>query len=187
MQRVYKLLLLLVVGITVTVVADTEEEKTYTEKEALRQEQVHDALNTVKEDQLLSILYLTPEEENEFLGIYRKLEDMRLKYRKEKIEIIGELQEELAAGDIASVATILNDLESNEDAAETSLKNLRSEMRALLRDEQYAKFVVFETNFEKKLMRLVMENRAMEPEKAFDEGTSTVGAGAPASEATEKE
>jgi hypothetical protein len=187
MSRVYKLLLLLVVGITVTVVADTEEEKGFTEKEALRQEQVHDALNTVKEDQLLSILYLTPEEENEFLGIYHKLEDMRLKYRKEKIEIIGELQEELAAGDIASVAVVLNNLESNEDAAEAGLKNLRSEMRALLRDEQYAKFVVFETNFEKKLMRLVMENRAIEPEKAFDEGTPALGVGAPAGETTEKE
>jgi hypothetical protein len=187
MPRVYKLLLLLVVGITATVVADTEEEKAFTEKEALRQEQVHDALNTVKEDQLLSILYLTPEEENEFLGIYHKLEDMRIKYRKEKIEIIGELQEKLAAGDIASVAVVLNNLESNEDAAEAGLKSLRSEMRALLRDEQYAKFVVFETNFEKKLMRLVMENRAIEPEEAFDEGKPFLGAGAPAGEATEKE
>lgn len=187
MPKVYKLLLLLVVGVTVTVVADTEEEETFTEKEALRQEQVHDALNTVKENQLLNILYLTSEEEDEFLGIYRKLEDMRLKYRKEKIEIIGELQEELAAGNIASVAAVLNNLESNDDAAVAGLKNLRSEMRALLRDEQYAKFVVFETNFEKKLMRLVMENRPTELGDVYEEGKLPLGSSAPASEAEEKE
>lgn len=186
MHKVYKILSIFIMLVAATVVADTEDEEVFAAKEAYRQEQVHDALNTVKENQLLNILYLTPEEEDEFLDIYRKLEDMRLKYRKEKIEIIGGLQEDLAVGDIAAVAGMLNNLEANDDAGANDVKNLRSEMRSLLQDEQYGKFVVFEANFEKKLMRLVIDNRPAELNEAYEEGNLPAGAGTPACEAADK-
>jgi hypothetical protein len=186
MLKVYKILIISTMLVAATVVADTDDEDAFTAKEAYRQEQVHDALNTVKENQLLNILYLTPEEEDEFLDIYRKLEDMRLEYRKEKIEIIGRLQENLAVGDIAAVAGMLDSLEAKDDAGANDSKNLRSEMRTLLQDEQYGKFIVFEANFEKKLMRLVMDNRPAELEEAYKEGDHPAGAGAPASEAAEE-
>jgi hypothetical protein len=185
MEKVYKVILVSIMLAAATVVADTEDEEVFTTKEAYRQEQVHDALNTVKENQLLDILYLTPEEEGEFLDIYRKLEDIRLDYRKKKIEIIGRLQEGLAEGDIAAVAGTLDSLEANDDAGADDAKNLRSEMRNLLQDEQYGKFVVFEANFEKKLMRLVMDNRPAELEEAYEEGDFPAG-GAPAGEAAER-
>jgi|GEM_PF-2032563 len=185
MQKVYKIILVSVMVAAATVVADTEDEEVFAAKEAYRQEQVHDALNSVKENQLLDILYLTPEEEGQFLDIYRKLEDLRLKYRKEKIEIIGELQENLGDGDIAAVAGTLDNLEANDDAGTNDAKSLRSEMRNLLQDEQYGKFVVFEANFEKKLMRLVMDNRPAELEEACEEGEFPAG-GAPAGEAAER-
>jgi len=187
MGKVFKILLIPIISAAVTVVADTDDDEVFAAKEAYRQEKVHDALNTVKENQLLNILYLTPEEEDDFLDIYRKLEDLRLKYRKEKIEIIGRLQEDLAVGDIAAVAGTLDTLEENDDEGANDAKNLRSEMRALLRDEQYGKFVVFEVNFEKKLMRLVMDNRPAELEEAYTEGILPAGAGeAPAGEAADK-
>ena len=186
MLKVYKILLISTILAAATVVADTDGEVALTAKEAYRQERVYDALNTVKENQLLNILYLTPEEEDEFLDIYRKLEDMRLKYRKEKIEIIGGLQEDLAVGDIGAVASMLDSLEANDDAGANDAKNLRSEMRSLLLDEQYGKFVVFEVNFEKKLMRLVMDNRPAGLNEAYEEGNLPVGAGAPAGEASDK-
>lgn len=182
MRKVYKIILISVMLVAATVVADTDDEEVYAAKEAYRQEQVHDALNTVKENQLLDILYLTPDEEGEFLDIYRELEDLRLEYRKEKIAIIDELQENLAVGDIAAVAGTLNTLEENDDAGASDVKNLRSEMRELLQDEQYGKFIVFEANFEKKLMRLVMDNRPGELEEVYEEGGFPAG-GAPASEA----
>jgi hypothetical protein len=185
MQKVYRIILVSIMLAAATVVADTEEEEVFAAKEAYRQEQVHDALNTVKENELLDILYLTPDEEGQFLDIYRKLEDLRLKYRKEKIEIIGELQDNLADGDIAAVASTLDNLEANNDAGTDNAKNLRSEMRNLLQDEQYGKFVVFEANFEKKLMRLVMDNRPAELEETYEEGALPAG-GAPAGEAADK-
>jgi Spy/CpxP family protein refolding chaperone len=187
MSKVYKTLLMFMVAAAVTVVADTDEEEAFAVEEVYRQEQVHDVLNTVKEDQLLDILFLTPEEEDQFLDIYRELEDMRLEYRKEKIGLISRLQKDLAAGDIAAVADLLDTLEANADEATTDVKNLRADMRGLLADEQYAKFVVFEANFEKKLMRLVMENRPAVLKKAYEEGESPAGAGAPATEAADKE
>lgn len=188
MPKVYKILLIITVSFTIVVLADNEDEEAFPENEVFRQEQVHYILNTVKETQLLNILYLTPEEEEQFLDAYRKLEDMRIKYRKEKIEIMGELQKDLAAGDVWAVSASLDSLEANDGNVAADIKNLRTQIRGLLQDEQYAKFVLFETNFEKKLRRLVMENRPADLKNAYLEGELPAGgADPPSTETTDRE
>lgn len=167
MPKVYLRLSVITLVFAALTVAETEDDKDSSKYDALRQAQVHEALNAVKENQLLDILLLTEDEEEEFLDAYRELEGIRLEHRKDRIEILGELQKDLSRADVAAVSKLLDDLEGNDEAAETDAKNLRARMRALLQDEQYAKFVLFEANFEKKLLRLVMENRPDDLKKGY--------------------
>ncbi len=119
--------------------------------------ELQEKLNVVKTIEVTDALDLTEEVEAEFVELYAELEQVRWDNHLRQMIMLQELRKELADGNDIGVTGILDEIER--DGAETSFKEIkyRTRIRCLIGDEEYAKLMLFETNFNRKVRDLIMK------------------------------
>jgi hypothetical protein len=127
-------------------------------------EAVRAAINELKQKKVVDVLELEDGEEQTFLGVYNRWEEVRWRYRERRDALMEELRLAVV-GDGAGppLGEILDDVDAVDAESRGSEERLRAEFRALLSDEQYAKLLLFEHNFNRKLRRLVQEQQRQAP------------------------
>ncbi len=131
-----------------------------------QQEQVRAAINAIKQNKIVAILELPADEEETFLVLYNEWEEVRWAHTQRRDVLLDELRTKMAdlrAG--RELMAILDDLDNADADSRTAEENLRADFRDVLSDEQYAKLLLFEDDFNRNLRRLVQEKqRAPEEE-----------------------
>ncbi|NIT37404.1 MAG: hypothetical protein GTN49_13060 [candidate division Zixibacteria bacterium] len=121
---------------------------------------VRAAINEIKQKKVVDVLELEEEAEETFLGVYNRWEEVRWRYRERRAALMEELHLALTGrGTGRAVPEILDDIDDVDAENRGSEERLRAEFRSLLSDEQYAKLLLFEHNFNLKLRRLVQERQ----------------------------
>ena len=133
-----------------------------------QEEQVRAAINAIKQNKIVSILELPADEEETFLALYNQWEEVRWEHQQQREVLMDELKTKMAdlrAG--RALAIILDDLDGADADSRAAEAKLRADFRGVLSDEQYAKLLLFEDNFNRNLRRLVQEKQRepSEPEK----------------------
>lgn len=127
-------------------------------------EAVRAAINEIKQKNVVDVLELENGEESTFLGVYNRWEEVRWRYRERRDALMEELRLALTGGNAGRpLGEILDDVDAVDAESRGSEERLRAEFRALLSDEQYAKLLLFEHNFNRKLRRLVQEQQRQAP------------------------
>jgi len=126
-------------------------------------------LNAVKPIEVTDALELTAEEESEFVELYEELDQVRWDNHLSQMLMLQELRKELADGNNDGINHILDEIE--QDGAETHFKEerLRTRIRCTIGDEEYAKLMLFETNFNRKVRDILMK-RNVSVEAATEAG-----------------
>lgn len=121
--------------------------------------ELQEKLNVVKTIEVTDALELTEEDEAEFVELYEELEQVRWDNHLRQMVMLQELRKELADGNDTGVTSILDEIER--DGAETNFREikLRTRIRCLISDEEYAKLMMFETNFNRKVRDLIMQRK----------------------------
>ena len=129
--------------------------------------ELQEKLNVVKTIEVTDALELTPEEESKFVGLYAELEQVRWNNHLRQMLMLQELRKELSDGSSEGITGILDEIER--DGAETNFKEvrLRTRIRCTIGDEEYAKLMLFETNFNRKVRDILMQ-RNIPAEAATD-------------------
>ncbi len=135
------------------------------ENEPSDRDAVRAAINEIKQKKVVDVLELEEEAEEAFLGVYNRWEEVRWRYRERRAALMEELRFALTGGGTGrAVSEILDDVDDVDAESRGSEERLRAEFRSLLSEEQYAKLLLFEHNFNLKLRRLVQERqRQAEP------------------------
>jgi len=127
-------------------------------------EAVRAAINEIKQKKVVDVLELEGGEEQTFLGVYNRWEEVRWRYRERRDALMEELRLALAGGGAGRMlGEILDDVDAVDAESRGSEERLRAEFRTLLSDDQYAKLLLFEHNFNRKLRRLVQEQQRQAP------------------------
>jgi hypothetical protein len=131
----------------------------YDSVQAKEKAELQEKLNVVKTIEVTDALDLTAEEEDEFVGLYGELEQVRWDNHLRQMIMLQELRKELADDNAPGVTGILDEIER--DGAETyfSEVKLRTRIRYLIGDEEYAKLMMFETNFNRKVRDIIMQGK----------------------------
>lgn len=140
--------------------AQQPPEETPPEREAVRA-----AINELKQKKVVDVLELEDGTEETFLGVYNRWEEIRWRYRDRRDALIEELRLVMAGSDGRPLPEILDDIDAVDAESRGSEDRLRSEFRSLLSEEQYAKLLLFEHNFNRTLRRLVQEQQRQAPDK----------------------
>ncbi len=132
----------------------------YDSAQAREKAELQEKLNIVKTIEVTDALNLAPEEEDEFVGLYGELEQIRWDNHLRQMIMLQELRKDLADNNSTGITDILDEIER--DGAETyfSEVKLRTRIRCLIGDEEYAKLMMFETNFNRKVRDLIMQRNA---------------------------
>lgn len=126
-------------------------------------EAVRAAINEIKQKKVVDVLELEDGEEETFLGVYNRWEEVRWRYRERRDALMEEVRLVMAGIDGRPLAEILDDVDAVDAESRGSEDRLRSEFRSLLSEEQYAKLLLFEHNFNRTLRRLVQEQQRPAP------------------------
>lgn len=131
----------------------------YDSAQAKDKAELQEKLNVVKTIEITDALELTDEEEDEFVGLYGELEQIRWDNHLRQMIMLQELRKELADGNSPGVTDILDEIER--DGAETyfSEVKLRTRIRCLIGDDNYARLMMFETNFDRKVRDIIMQRK----------------------------
>lgn len=130
------------------------------ENEPSDRDAVRAAINEIKQKKVVDVLELEEEAEEAFLGVYNRWEEVRWRYRERRAALMEELRLALTGrGTGRAVSEILDDVDDVDAESRGSEERLRAEFRSLLSEEQYAKLLLFEHNFNLKLRRLVQERQ----------------------------
>jgi len=127
-------------------------------------EAVRDAINEIKQKKVVDVLELADDEEQTFLDVYNRWEEVRWSYRERRDTLMEELRAALigtAAG--RPLPEVLDDVDAVDAESRGSEDRLRTEFRMLLSEEQYAKLLLFEHSFNRNLRRLVQERQLQAP------------------------
>ncbi|HUV86338.1 MAG TPA: hypothetical protein VMX79_04430 [bacterium] len=138
--------------------AQQPPEDTPPEREAVRA-----AINEIKQKNVVDVLELEDGEEETFLGVYNRWEEVRWRYRERRGALMEELRLAIAGSDARPVAEILDDVDAVDAESRGSEDRLRAEFRSLLSDDQYARLLLFEHNFNRTLRRFVQEQQRQPP------------------------
>jgi hypothetical protein len=132
----------------------------YDSPQAKEKAELQEKLNVVKTIEFTAALELTDEEEGKFVELYGELEQIRWDNHLRQMIMLQELRKELADGNNPGVTGILDEIER--DGAETHFNEvrLRIRIRCLIGDENYARLMMFETNFDRKVRDLIMQRNA---------------------------
>ena len=130
-------------------------------------EAVRAAINELKQKNVVDILELEDGTEEAFLGVYNRWEEVRWRYRDRRDALIEELRLFIGGGTGRPLPEILDDIDDVDAESRGSEDRLRSEFRSLLSEEQYAKLLLFEHNFNRTLRRLVQEQQRQAPDGAY--------------------
>ncbi len=126
-------------------------------------EAVRAAINAIKQEKVVDVLELEDGEEETFLGVYNRWEEVRWRYRERRDALMEEVRSAMAGFAGRPLAEILDDVDAVDAESRGSEDRLRSEFRSLLSEEQYAKLLLFEHNFNRTLRRLVQEQQRPAP------------------------
>jgi hypothetical protein len=126
-------------------------------------EAVRAAINEIKQKKVVDVLELEDGEEETFLGVYNRWEEVRWRYRERRDALMEEVRLVIAGIDGRPLPEILDDVDAVDAESRGSEDRLRSEFRSLLSEEQYAKLLLFEHNFNRTLRRLVQEQQRLAP------------------------
>lgn len=126
-------------------------------------EAVRAAINEIKQKKVVDVLELEDGEEETFLGVYTRWAEVRWRYRERRDALMEEVRLVMAGIDGRPLAEILDDVDATDAESRGSEDRLRSEFRSLLSEEQYAKLLLFEHNFNRTLRRLVQEQQRLAP------------------------
>lgn len=130
-------------------------------------EAVRAAINELKQKNVVDILELEDGTEETFLGVYNRWEEVRWRYGDRRDALIEELRLVMAGSDGRPLPEILDDVDGVDAESRGSEDRLRSEFRSLLSEEQYAKLLLFEHNFNRTLRRLVQEQQRQAPDEPY--------------------
>jgi len=125
---------------------------------------VRDAINEIKQKKVVDVLELADAEEQTFLDVYNRWEEVRWSYRERRDALMEELR--AALGETAPgrpLPEVLDDVDAVDAESRGSEDRLRNEFRMLLSEEQYAKLLLFEYSFNRNLRRLVQERQLEAP------------------------
>lgn len=132
-------------------------------------EAVRAAVNELKQKKVVDLLALEDGDEEAFLGVYNRWEEIRWAYRERRNLLLEELRAALTeAPDSRPLAEILDDVDAVDAESRGSEDRLRKEFRQLLSEEQYAKLLLFEYSFNLRLRRLVQEQQREAPAHAVE-------------------
>lgn len=140
--------------------AQQSPEENPPEREAVRA-----AINELKQKNVVDVLELEDGTEETFLGVYNRWEEVRWRYSDRRDALIEELRLVMAGSDGRPLPEILDDVDDVDAESRGSEDRLRSEFRSLLSEEQYAKLLLFEHNFNRTLRRLVQEQQRQAPDE----------------------
>ncbi len=126
-------------------------------------EAVRAAINEIKQKKVVDVLELEDGVEEAFLGVYNRWEEVRWRYRERRDALMEELRSALAGSEGRPLAEILDDVDAVDAESRGSEDRLRAEFRSFLSEEQYAKLLLFEHNFNRTLRRLVQEQQRQAP------------------------
>jgi len=130
-----------------------------TEREAVR-----DAINELKQEKVVDVLELGDDEEQNFLDVYNRWEEVRWTYRERRDALMEELRSALVeTDDLRPLPEVLDDVDAVDAESRGSEDRLRDEFRMILSEEQYAKLLLFEYSFNRNLRRLVQERQLEAP------------------------
>ena len=130
-------------------------------------EAVRAAINELKQKNVVDILELEDGTEETFLGVYNRWVEVRWRYSDRRDGLIEELRLVMAGSDGRPLPEILDDVDGVDAESRGSEDRLRSEFRSLLSEEQYAKLLLFEHNFNRTLRRLVQEQQRQAPDEPY--------------------
>jgi hypothetical protein len=122
-------------------------------------EAVRAAINELKQKNVVDVLELEDDTEEVFLSVYNRWEEVRWRYRDRRDALIEELRQVMGGEEGRPLPDILDDVDAVDAESRGSEDRLRSEFRSLLSEEQYAKLLLFEHNFNRTLRRLVQEQQ----------------------------
>lgn len=123
------------------------------------EERVRDALNQLKQNQLITVLELPDDDEATFLALYNHWDEVRWEFKRQRDELITELRAKVLRGEGRDLNAILADIDATDAASREKEAELRAQFRQILTDIQYAKLLIFEDSFSKNLRRLVQERQ----------------------------
>ena len=126
-------------------------------------EAVRAAINEIKQKKVVDVLELEDGVEEAFLGVYNRWEEVRWRYRERRDALMEEIRGALAGTEGRPLAEILDDVDAVDAESRGSEDRLRAEFRSFLSEEQYAKLLLFEHNFNRTLRRLVQEQQRQAP------------------------
>jgi hypothetical protein len=125
---------------------------------------VRDAINEIKQKKVVDVLELADDEEQTFLDVYNRWEEIRWTYRERRDVLMEELRAAFAGTDDGRpLPEVLDDVDAVDAESRGSEDRLRNEFRILLSEEQYAKLLLFEYSFNRNLRRLVQERQLEAP------------------------
>jgi hypothetical protein len=125
---------------------------------------VRDAINEIKQKKVVDVLELADDEEQTFLDVYNRWEEVRWTYRERRDVLMEELRAAFTATDDSRpLPDVLDDVDAVDAESRGSEDRLRNEFRTLLSEEQYAKLLLFEDSFNRNLRRLVQERQLEAP------------------------
>lgn len=125
---------------------------------------VRDAINELKQKKVVDVLELADDEEQTFLDVYNRWEEVRWTYRERRDVLMEELRAAFTGTDAGRpLPEVLDDVDAVDAESRGSEGRLRNEFRILLSEEQYAKLLLFEYSFNRNLRRLVQERQLEAP------------------------
>lgn len=125
---------------------------------------VRDAINEIKQKKVVDVLELADDEEQTFLDVYNRWEEVRWTYRERRDVLMEELRAAFTGTeDGRPLPDVLDDVDAVDAESRGSEDRLRDEFRMLLSEEQYAKLLLFEYSFNRNLRRLVQERQLEAP------------------------
>ena len=124
-----------------------------------RGRQVWEKMSQMKKMKMLEILDLDEASANKFLAKYtvweKKIEDQRQKIQ----DAFLDLKQSLNSVDKVSIIEKKTEtVVSLQDGMLEMLKNMRNDMKNVLDDVQYAKYILFEHNFKRKMGQMIMKH-----------------------------
>ncbi len=156
--------LLTAAGLAAALLAPTARAQQPPEENPPDREAVRAAINEIKQKKVVDVLELEAGAEEAFLGVYNRWEEVRWRYRERRDALMEELRGALAgSAGRRPLAEILDDVDAVDAESRGSEDRLRAEFRSFLSEEQYAKLLLFEHNFNRTLRRLVQEQQRQAP------------------------
>ncbi len=128
-----------------------------------RREAIRDAISAIKQKKVVDVLELADTEKVNFLDLYDRWDEVRWQYRERRRVLMEELAGAMRGAGSRPLGAVLDDVDAVDAESRTSEDRLRVEFRSLLSDEQYAKLLLFEQNFNRNLRRFIQEQQRWAP------------------------